>query len=107
MKTEKFCPLDDLKPQMPDYVSISFIPIICTILPTLSSREKSIDFELATFLIKLRKTQKNIPILASCKIPESLEKSPLLKVEKYPDFRVTCCLQNVSTDAKLAHIESE
>jgi hypothetical protein len=61
MKTEEFCPLDDLKPQMPGYVSISFTTIICTILPTLPSREKSLDFELATFLIKLRKNIKKYP----------------------------------------------
>jgi hypothetical protein len=34
-------------------------------------------------------------------------KSPLSGAEKYPDFQVTSCLQNVSTNGDFAYIESE
>jgi hypothetical protein len=39
-------------------------------------------------------------------MPEFLEKSPLSGVGKHPDFQVTLCLRNVSTDVDFAYIES-
>jgi len=44
----------------------------------------------------------------SCKkTPEFLKKSHLSGAGKHPDFQVTLCLQNVSTNADFAYIESE
>ena len=40
------------------------------------------------------------PIFLSCKVPEFFEMSPLSGTGKHPDFQVTVCLQNVSTDVK-------
>ena len=34
-------------------------------------------------------------------------KSPLSEAEKHPDFPVTSCLQNDSTNVNFAYIESE
>ncbi len=49
----------------------------------------------------------NSPNFASCKMPEFSEKPPLSKAGKHPDFQVTSCHQNVSTNADFAYIESE
>jgi hypothetical protein len=49
----------------------------------------------------------NGPIFVSCKIPEFFKKSPLSKAEKHPDFQVTSCHQNVSTNVDFAYIKSE
>jgi hypothetical protein len=44
----------------------------------------------------------------SCKkTPEFLEESTLSGAKKHPDFQVTLCLQNVSTNVDFAYIESE
>ena len=43
----------------------------------------------------------------NCKIPEFFEKSPLSEAKKHPDFQVTSCHQNVSTNVDFAYIESE
>jgi len=43
----------------------------------------------------------------SCKIPEFFENSPLSEAEKHPDFQVTLCIQNVTTNTDFAYIESE
>jgi hypothetical protein len=43
---------------------------------------------------------KNGPIFASYKMPEFFDKSPLSGAEKHPDFQVTSCHQNVTTDVK-------
>ena len=40
-------------------------------------------------------------------MPEFLQKSPLSEAEKHPDFQVTLCHQNVSTNVDFAYIESE
>jgi len=40
-------------------------------------------------------------------MPEFFEKSPLLGAEKYPDFQVTLCLRNDTTNVDFAYIESE
>jgi hypothetical protein len=42
-----------------------------------------------------------------CKIPEFFENSPLSGAAKHPDFQVTSCHQNVSTNANFAYIEYE
>jgi hypothetical protein len=36
-----------------------------------------------------------------------LQKPPLSKAEKHPDFQVTLCIQNVSTNVDYAPIKSE
>jgi hypothetical protein len=41
------------------------------------------------------------------KIPQFLEKPPLSEAKKHPDFQVTLCLQNVTTNADFAYIKSE
>ena len=41
------------------------------------------------------------------KIPEFSKKSPLSGAEKHPDFQVTSCLQNDTTDGDFAYTESE
>jgi hypothetical protein len=43
-------------------------------------------------------------ILMICKIPELLKKTPLLKAEKHPDFRVTLCGQNDTTNVDFAYL---
>jgi hypothetical protein len=40
-------------------------------------------------------------------ISESLEKSPLSGAEKHPDFQVTSCHQNDTTNIVFAYIKSE
>jgi hypothetical protein len=40
-------------------------------------------------------------------MPEFFGKLPLSGAEKHPDFQVTSCLQNVSTNVDFAYIESE
>jgi hypothetical protein len=37
-------------------------------------------------------------------MPEFFEKSPLSEAEKHPDFQVTVCLQNVTTNAKFGDL---
>ena len=41
------------------------------------------------------------------KIPEFFEKPPLSGAEKHPDFQVTSCLHNDTTNVNFAYIESE
>jgi len=53
------------------------------------------------------KHSQNSPIFDSYKMSEFFEMSPLSGAEKYPDFQVTSCLQNVSTNVDFAFIESE
>jgi len=53
------------------------------------------------------KHSQNGSILVISKMPESLEKSPLSEDEKHPDFQVTLCLQNDTTNVDFAYIESE
>jgi len=53
------------------------------------------------------RTTLNGPIFASCKMPEFCEKSPISGAGKHPDFQVTSCLQNDSTNVDFAYIESE
>jgi hypothetical protein len=48
-----------------------------------------------------------LPILASGKISEFFEKSPLSGAKKHPDFQVTLCLHFVTTNPNFAYIESE
>jgi len=43
----------------------------------------------------------------SCKMPEFFEIPPLSGAKKHPDFQVTSCHQNVSTNVDFAYIESE
>jgi len=43
----------------------------------------------------------------SCKIPEFFKKSPLSGAEKHPDFQVTSCHQNDTTNTNFASIKSE
>jgi hypothetical protein len=38
---------------------------------------------------------------------QSSDELPLSKAGKHPDFQVTLCLQNVSTNVDFAYIESE
>jgi len=53
------------------------------------------------------KHSQNSPIFDSYRMPEFFEKSPLSKAEKHPNFQVTSCHQNVSTNVNFAYIESE
>jgi hypothetical protein len=53
------------------------------------------------------KHSQNSPIFDSYRMPEFFEKSPLSKAEKHPNFQVTSCHQNVSTNVVFAYIESE
>jgi hypothetical protein len=48
-----------------------------------------------------------VDVSKSCKISELFEKSLLSGAGKHPNFQVTLCLQNVSTDTDFAYIESE
>jgi hypothetical protein len=38
---------------------------------------------------------------------KGFKKSPLSKTKKHPDFQVTLCIQNDTTNANFAYIESE
>jgi hypothetical protein len=40
-------------------------------------------------------------------MPEFFKKSPLSEAGKHPDFQVTSCLQNVTTNGDFADIKSE
>ena len=51
--------------------------------------------------------QLNNSIFMHPKTPEFFKKSPLSGAQKHPDFQVTLCLQNVSTNVNFAYIESE
>jgi len=53
------------------------------------------------------KHSQNSPIFDSYKMPEFLEKSSLSGAEKHPDFPVTSCLQNVTTNVNFTYIEFE
>ena len=48
-----------------------------------------------------------LSIRESCKMPEFLKMSPHSAAKKHPDFQVTLCLQNDTTYANFAYIESE
>jgi hypothetical protein len=43
----------------------------------------------------------------SYKMPEFFKKSPLSGAQKHPDFQVTLCLQNDTTNVNFAYIKSE
>ena len=74
----------------------------------LSRQGKSLDLELVIFFDKIGLEHgKNNSIFASCKMPEFFITSPLSEAKKHPDFQVTSCLQNVTTDVDFAYIESE
>jgi hypothetical protein len=67
----------------------------------LSRQGKSLDLELVIFFDKIGlEYGKNNSIFANCKMPEFFITSPLSRAEKHPDFQVTSCLQNVSTNIK-------
>jgi len=50
---------------------------------------------------------KNGPFLASYKMPEFFEQSPLSEAKKHPDFQVTSCHHFDTTNVDFAYIESE
>jgi hypothetical protein len=55
-------------------------------------------------IIFMRRACDNSPIFLSCKMPEFSKKSLLSGAGKHPDFQVTSCLQNVSTNVNFAYV---
>jgi hypothetical protein len=56
---------------------------------------------------KLLRPNEIFDIRGSSKTSEFSKKSPLSGAEKHPDFQVTQCFQNVTTNVDFAYIESE
>jgi len=66
------------------------------------------SFEFSAFQISpTSPSHKKGTFPTSYKTSEFFEKSPLSEAGKHPDFQVTLCLQNVSTNVDFAYIESE
>ncbi len=80
-------------------VAIEFSLLLEFLGPVLTTNQIAKDCTQDTF--------KKGPIFIIYKIPEFFEKSPLSGAEKSPDFQVTLCLQNDTTNVDFAYIESE
>jgi len=79
------------------------LPAQCVLVRRASDRCNTVELQLKVFWKVFSQIQRLLiqqGLLKNCKTSEFFEKSPLSGAGKHPNFQVTACLQNDTTDVK-------